>query len=117
MLNADEDALICDLAQTYGIFNWRSLPVSTVATFACGLGANSRIKRKLTNEEYTTEEILLMNICDFLAILCWQNTKDGQKGVNKPRLYADRLSKKDTKSFGSIEEFELTRQAIMRGEE
>jgi len=116
MLNLDEDAVICDLAETYQVYNWRSLPVSLVATFVCGLGQNSRIKRKLSNEEYTTEELLLMNIADSLSILIWQNTKDGQKGTNKPKLFTEMLNKKNdnTQAFDSIEEFELTRQAILR---
>ena len=116
MLNTDEDAVICDLAETYGVFNWRSLPVSLVATFCCGLGQNSRIKRKLSNEEYTTEELLLMNICDLLSILTWQNTKDGQKGTNKPKLFTEMLKKKNdnTQTFDSIEEFEMTRKALLR---
>ena len=86
------------------------------ATFVCGLGANSRIKRKLTNEEYTTEELLLMNIADCLSILVWQNTKDGQKGTNKPKLFTESLGKKKEQSlaFDTVEDFELMRQAIIR---
>lgn len=116
MLNLDEDAVICDLAETYQVYNWRSLPISLVATFVCGLGQNSRIKRKLSNEEFTTEELLLMNIADSLSILIWQNTKDGQKGTNRPKLFTEMLTKKNdnTQTFDSIEEFELTRKALLR---
>lgn len=116
MLNEDEDAVICDLAETYHIYDWRSLPLSLVATFCYGLGQNSRIKRKLLNEEYTTTDLLLMNIADCLSILVWQNTKDGAKGTNKPKLFTESLHKKndDTLAFDNIEDFELTRQAILR---
>lgn len=117
MLNLDEDAVICDLAETYQVYDWRSLPVSLVATFVCGLGQNSRIKRKLSNEEYTTEEILLMNIADSLSVLVWQNTKDGQKGTNKPKLFTEMLNsgkKDDALTFATPEDFELARAALLR---
>ena len=116
MLNLDEDAVKCDLAETYHIYDWRSLPLSMVATFCYGLGQNSRIKRKLSKEEFTTTEMLLMNIADSLSILVWQNTRDGQKGTNKPKLFAEMLSSKNdnTQTFSSIEEFELTRKALLR---
>ena len=115
MLNTDEDAVICDLAETYHIYDYRSLPLNMVATFCYGLGQNSRIKRKLSNMEYTTTELLLMNISDYLSILVWQNTADGQKGINKPKLLTEQLHKKDNaKAFSSVEEFELTRQALIR---
>ena len=118
MLNTDEDAVICDLAETYQIYDWRSLPLSTVATFCYGLGQNSRIKRKLSNEEFTTTEMLLMNIADCLSILVWQNTKDGQNGKNKPKLFTEMLNKKpnDSLAFDSAEDFEIMRQAILRSD-
>ena len=118
MLNLDEDAVICDLAETYQVYNYRSLPLHLVATFVCGLGQNSRIKKKISNEEFTTTELLLMKISDCLQLLVWQNTADGMKGKNRPTLLSERLfnSKKTTSlGFNSIEEFELTRQAIIRG--
>lgn len=46
MINTDESAVICDLAETYSIFDYKSLPVLTVATFCVGLRENSRIKMK-----------------------------------------------------------------------
>ena len=32
-IGTDEDALICDLAETYGIYNYRQLPADRVAVF------------------------------------------------------------------------------------
>ena len=43
MIAIDEDALICDLAETYQIYDYRRLPVQTVAVFSLGLRDNSRI--------------------------------------------------------------------------
>lgn len=118
MLNLDEDAVKCDLAETYHIYDYRSLPLSMVATFCYGLGQNSRIKRKLSKEEYTTEEYLLMHIADCLSILVWQNTKDGAKGTNKPILFTETLNRKkdNALTFDTAEEFEKARAALLRGE-
>ena len=33
MIKTDEDALICDLAETYQIYDYKSLPAYMVATF------------------------------------------------------------------------------------
>ena len=119
MLNVDEDAVICDLAETYHIYDWRSLPLSMVATFCYGLGHNSRIKRKLTETEYTVEELMLMHIADALNILIWQNTADAQKGINRPKTFIEILNgnkeENNVQGFNSIEEFELTRKALLGG--
>lgn len=84
MINTDEDALICDLAETYKIFDYRSLPCKTVATFSCGLGDNSRIKMKLADTKITTEEMLLSALVDNTKLLAWLNSQDGANGVNRP---------------------------------
>lgn len=43
MINTDEDALICDFAETYHIYDYRSLPLHMAGIFACGLRPDSRI--------------------------------------------------------------------------
>ena len=41
MMALDREALLCDLAETYGIYDVRALPVSTLAVLASGLRENS----------------------------------------------------------------------------
>lgn len=84
MINTDEDALICDLAETYHIYNYRSLPCKLVATFSCGLRDDSRIKTIISGVNATIEEILLASIADSSRLLAWMQTEDGVNGVNKP---------------------------------
>lgn len=67
MISLDEDALICDLAETYGIYDYRSLPVSQVATFSVGLRDNSRIKSKIRGETISTDTLLLGMIYDNIS--------------------------------------------------
>ena len=40
MIAVDENALICDLAETYGIYNYRQLPPTLVAVFSLGYEMN-----------------------------------------------------------------------------
>lgn len=43
MIATDEDALICDLAETYHVFDYRGLPLKTAAALASGLRNDARI--------------------------------------------------------------------------
>ena len=44
MLSNYPDALTCDMAETYGVFDIHRLPARLAATLAVGLGADSRVK-------------------------------------------------------------------------
>lgn len=90
------DELVCDLAETYGLFNWRALPCTTVATLADGLGFNSRINAKISGTLARFDEIMQARIVDALEILIWQNTKDGQKNRNRPKSLVDAIVKGPT---------------------
>lgn len=71
MLRQDRDALICDFAEEYHIFDIKSLPARRVATFAVGLRDDSRIKKKIRGSKYSREELLLAQIHDRIAGLLW----------------------------------------------
>ena len=71
MIFTDEEALICDLAETYQIFDYRSLPVRTAATLSAGLREHSRIKTKLRGEKAIEPEDLLVQVIDMLAGILW----------------------------------------------
>ena len=118
MLDLDEEALICDLAETYGIFNMESLPVQTVATLSIGLRGDSRIKLAAAGRKVGTTDALLATIADYLAMIFWTKTKDGQKGRNRPKSIREALengNKKDNEivGFESVEEFEQAREALL----
>lgn len=122
MISTDEEALICDLAETYGIYSYRELPVITIGIFAVGLPDKSRIKKKLAGLEVDIETILLGIIADKLSFLAWAQTKDAEKGKNRPEsILAKLLGKEEKKeseimAFSSPEEFEQARQRIINGE-
>ena len=111
MLSADRDALICDLAEVYGIFDHRALPVPLLATLAAGLREDSRIKRKISGMRLTRMELLTAAAVDRLSLLLWLNSEDGRKGENRPAsvlgtLMGEESEEKPLEGFETSEEFE-----------
>lgn len=117
MIKADEDALICDFAETYHVFDYKSLPVKLAATLAAGLREGSRIKLKLADMEVSPDTLLLAAIADRLGILVWQKTEDAKKGKNRPRSILESLQPKqtDVSTFASGEDFIKAREKLLKG--
>lgn len=121
MMRKNRDALECDLAETYNIYDMRALPARRVALFAVGLRDNSRIKMLLADSKFTFSEILLINIYDLLNLELWTKTKDATKGKNKPESLYKKLmgindqAKKESKNmtFNSAEEYEKIRKKLL----
>lgn len=121
MMRKNRDALECDLAETYNIYDMRALPARRVALFAVGLRDNSRIKMLLADSKFTFSEILLINIYDALNLELWTKTKDATKGKNKPESLYKKLmgindqTKKESKNmtFDSAEEYEKIRKKLL----
>ena len=118
MLSTDEDAVICDLAETYQIYDYKDMPPDKVATFCSGLRDDSRIKLKMTGQKVKLDTMLLASIVDRLSILVWTKTKDGQKGRNQPKSIVDSINKpvevKEELVFATGEDFEKARNKILR---
>lgn len=72
MINADENALICDFAETYHIYDYESLPVMLAATLSSGLGVDSRIRKIISGTKYTQQELLLARISDGITGILWK---------------------------------------------
>lgn len=118
MIRTSEDALICDMAETYRVYNWRALPVQTAAVLAVGLRDDSRIKMLMSGTRHTAEELLLAGIADRLSVLIWQRTEDGRKNRNKPKMLVDQMTRKeaetDVVAYDSAEAYEAAREEIRR---
>lgn len=116
-MSEHEDALICDFAEVYHIYDYQALPVSVCATLAGGLRDGSRCYMALRGEIATPEQTLLAMIVDRLSILIWQKTKAGEKGRDKPKMLMDdlipRKYNKDLMVFDSADDFERARRAII----
>ena len=71
MLRTDRSALICDMAETYGIMDYRKVPAERLAILAAGLREESRSKMKLAGRTVTKQEALLAAILDGVNRLVW----------------------------------------------
>lgn len=100
MIGLDEDALICDFAETYHVFDFRTLPATLAATLAVGLRDNSRIKMTMSERKAPVDTILLAGILDRLSVIL---------GGDKAQLIAKNFitAKHETPhGFETAEEFE-----------
>ena len=119
MLSVSEDDVICDLAETYHITNYRELAPSLVATLCIGLPDFSRIKRRIAGIKIDLNQMLLALVVDGINTLIWQNTKDGMKGRNKPesifkKLTEEQKPKDQYEKFDTVEDFEKWYQSTVR---
>ena len=116
-MRADEDALVCDFAETYGVFDWRGLPLRLAATLAAGLREDSRCMMRLNGCKAAPDTLLRAGILDALRVLIWQNTRDGAEGVNCPTPVLGALlgeeETEQTVGFASADEFDAWRQRML----
>lgn len=83
------DELRADMQQTYGL-NLDGMGVdysfSHAACLVSQLPSSSRISRTIYPENDWSDETHFLAAIEYdLRVLIWQNTKDGQKGRNKPK--------------------------------
>ncbi len=114
------DEFVCDMAETYGVFDWRALPIVTAATLAQGLPASSRTARSLAGVTGPDgETMLLAVIADRLGHIAWMLSEDGSKGQNHPPSILSALTgteAPDPEGYDSGEEF-LAAWAAIGGED
>lgn len=110
MIKADENALICDLAETYRIYDYRQLPATTVAVFSCGLREDSRIKMLMNNQLVSLDSLLLAGISDQLGALLGNEKRESILQL----LLSEEPKEKDERVFTSGEDFELARNKLIQ---
>ena len=106
-----EDEMIGDLAEYYGIFDYESLPLQTVATLVSVLRSESRVMMRLAGAKLTLNQTLLAFMVDNLQFISWSKTKNGQKGRKRPKSILKKLLGQDKKEeelevFDSPEAYE-----------
>ena len=101
--------MVCDLAETYGVLDYRALPLVTAATLAQGLPDTSRIKRKISGAgAVDTQTALLAIIADRVGHIAWMFSEAGQKGRDHPASILDTLTGKtepEAVGYDSAEDF------------
>ena len=115
MVVRDEDALICDLWETYGVQDYKALPPTTAARLFCGLRENSRCRMILTGNPVDTPTVLMAAAVDRLGVLAW--LQGGKKGSARPPSIVDSLLQKQTEreieTYDTGEAFDLARAKII----
>ena len=111
--------MICDLAETYHVFNYRELPVKLLATLVSGLRADSRVKMAINGTNVPTTTLIMAMTYDRINQWVWMNTKDGRRNKNKPASLAEALMAKPKEKthevFDSGEEFDAMLKKIKEG--
>lgn len=119
MLATDETALMCDLAETYGIYDYKMFPATMIAAYATGLRDDARIKLKMNGMAYSLETMLLAAAVDKLSLILWSKTKDGKRNRNRPKMLVEMLERnldQDIASFETAGGFENTWKSLAGGE-
>lgn len=116
--------LICDFAETYTIYDYRSLPLSLVVTFFVGLREDSRVKRLNKKVKVEHQTWLMMLIYDSLTILLYKLS--GEKVKESELLtvaYLNEAEKENAteekaKAFDSPDDFitEWNRRTAQKGD-
>lgn len=100
--------MICDLAEVYHIFDYKSLPVTLVAVLTYGLKRDARVWKKMNGGSDFDLELNVATY-DCLRLLVWLNSSDGQEGINRPTPLYQKMfgeEKPETaKKFKSPEDF------------
>lgn len=108
------------MAEIYGVFDWRGLPIVTAATLAQGLPASSRTVRALSGAPWTEPEMLLLAvIADRLGHIAWMFSEDGASGQNHPPSLLGAMigaEAEDSSGYDSGEDFMAAWAAITGGE-
>ena len=117
MLAMDESAVLCDLAETYHVYDLKALPVKTLAALCAGLRDDSRIKLKISGMKHSFQTYMMAMAVDHLTLLTWLQTKDSQLGRNRPQSILQILFKEPgetVESFATAEEFEKARNEFFK---
>lgn len=114
MIAIDEQALICDLAEVYGIFDYKKYPVNLIGTLAYGLRENSRIKLKLCDQPVNNDTLLLAHIADRLGALITSYSYKKLHSFVENLCGKDKEEKKRVKGYETSEGFEEELRKIRR---
>lgn len=111
--------MICDLAEYYGIYDYKGLSVKMLITLIFGLRDESRLKSKLSGNNIPINTYLLGYIADSLAFIAWTKTESAKHNRNRPQSilesWKNAKDKQEYMSFDSAEEFERVRAEIIKG--
>lgn len=113
MMALDKNALICDLAETYQVYDYRSLPTFTVAALSAGLRENSRIRTIWRGGELVEREHILAFIYDVLARVFGGKDVESLADILDGSAQRKKQPEKKAKVYDSPEAYERARRKAM----
>lgn len=115
MLHVDRTAVLCDLAETYNVYDTQRFPARYIAMLACGLKPDSRIMQKMAGVQASPPNFLLYAlIVDELRLLRYSFTGDGkQKPVLVTDLIEHGIPQKEVTGFLTGAEFDEWRRNMI----
>lgn len=114
---SDKDALTCDFAQYYKIYDLDRLDIEKLAILAKGLPSKARIYRSLSGQDTDLDRLILAGIFDRLNLLLFAFA--GKKGDKAPESLVNKMmgneEEEEAKSlYSSGEEFEKKRNELLK---
>lgn len=116
MMREDKNSWICDMAETYNIYDYTRVPVKTLGILSAGLRENSRIRQKLEGIKADPDTIILAKIYDVVNTILWTKTKDAEKGRNQPKSFAQMFidsGEPEPAHYANGAEFEKARKELI----
>ena len=102
------------------MLDYKALPVHLTAALFAGLKADSRIKMRLSGMKVPLDLVLSAAAVDRLSLLVWAQSKEAEKGRNRPDSLVSELLGEgkrggDIYAFSSGDEFEAARKKMTEG--
>lgn len=113
MIVLDEDALICDFAETYHILDYKALPLKLAGVLAVGLRDDSRIKMKMADAKAPSDILIGAIIADRLGVISWQISGDEKKAPPKS-ICQTFFDDDNSNGFNTVDEYEEYRRKLLK---
>lgn len=112
-LSLYHDEVVCDLAETYHIYDYHAIPAHTLAVLVAGLDENSRVQKRLSGVNVAPGTLLLAGIFDDLNALLWNGKGSKPKRIMPTFLTNENDNTSDgAQRFDDPEDFEKRRAEI-----
>lgn len=102
------------MAEIYGVFDWRALPLRTAATLAAGLGPGSRCEGARWGLRVPLRDFLTARIADRLALFLRHVTQsdDNPRLISNEMLCSEKNAAEEENAgfFETAEDFEAWRE-------
>ena len=102
------------------MLDYKALPVHLTAALFAGLKADSRTKMRLSGMKVPLDLVLSAAAVDRLSLLVWAQSRDAEKGRNRPESLVSELLGEgkrggDICAFSSGDEFDAARKKMTEG--